>query len=199
MATKGKDKETEPKGAKPSEFENGVVSVLKDLSATISELSKDVKGVVSRVDSLELNTGNAPATAQIKEAIAKKKGEAPKVKVVERDETLQEKRIDPRYREVVDRILGEQFVAWEDYEGVLPGHFKFNVLIPAELSSVPADTHARAGCDHDKDVCKVAPDVRSKVISFAEHVNGVEEWCKLVRQNLNKYYSQNAIRSPFGQ
>ena len=62
-----------------------------------------------------------------------------------------------------------------------------NIKIPVELSSMPAEDRAKGR----------TLDIRSKAISLSQGENGVIEWCKKVRNNLNKFYTKNALKSPF--
>lgn len=175
-----------------AQMSQAIVAGQSQMMELMKGLSSELGGLSKRVGSIE-DKADRSATKETERVISKVRAETPK----EVDETIQEKRCDPRYREVVDRILGRQFKAWEEYEGVLPGHFRFVVEVPVELSSVLPETHKRAGCDHENEKCKLPADTRTKTISFAEHVNGVEEWCNKIRLNLNKFYSANALNSPF--
>ena len=87
----------------------------------------------------------------------------------------------PRYRELANQIIGEQFIVWEDYSGVPATHFRINVKIPDKISPNKGLT----------------PDIRSKAVMNAEGESGVRDWFVLIRKNLNKYYSENALQSPF--
>lgn len=177
-----------------SEFETQVIGLLRDMNTTVT-------GIDGRVKDLEKARGPKNATEETEIAIqgAEKEASPPDV-----DETIQEHRLSKQYAVIVKEVLGDQFEAWEEYEGVPPSHFRFVISIPPELSSIPKETHVKAGCDHKGErsetgekVCKVPADLRSRTLSFAEGENGVREWCVKVRQNLNKFYTQNALQSPF--
>ena len=159
----------------------------------LTTLAGEMKALGSRIESVEAAQGPETATQQI----AKVTGQKVPVKEEEVDETIEEKKLHPKHRKLVDEILGEQFNAWETYDDTNSTNFRFHIQIPADLSSVPKATHERAGCDHDEEVCKVPPDIRSKAVSLAEGENGVKNWCLKVRKNLEKFYTSNAISSPF--
>lgn len=160
-----------------------VISLLKDLN-------EEIKGLGSRVDSLENLRTDKTATQQIGEVIASKGDDFA-------DATVPELVLPPKHRQIVVDILGEQFKAWEDFDKTPSTHFLFNIEIPRQLSSIPKEQHARANCDHERNVCKLPSDVRSKAVSYAEGDNGVRTWCLKIRQNLNQFYAKEGIRSPF--
>lgn len=141
-----------------------------------------ISAIGDRLTNLE--DSQKPQTAT--DLVARHTGE-PVEKEPVKVETEPEMKISPKHRAIVDEVLGKQFYAWEDYEATDSTHFLFNIQVPKELSSLPKD---------DLEKGKVM-DVRSKAVANAAGENGVREWCQLVRKNLNNYYAQNAIRSPF--
>jgi len=188
---------TEPK--KDNKKESGASEQeLTKIVGLLESLSGQFVALETRIKKVEATAGPANATEATDVALSKAENVAPKPEVVV-DETIQERRIDPRYRKMVTDILGEQFEAWEEYSDCPPSHFRFVINVPPGLSSIPKNTHTRTGCDHDNPEvgCKVPPDLRSKTMTYAEGENGVKEWCNRVRLNLNKYYTTNALPSPF--
>ncbi len=168
------------------EFETQVIGLLKDMN-------KSITGIDDRLSAVEATQGPKNATEATNKAIDVAKEVEPPVV----DDTVQEHKLSEQYVKIVKDTLGDQFDAWEDYIGVPPSHFRFVISVPFALSSIPKETHTKAKCNHAEKICKVPPDLRSKVISFGEGENGVREWCKRVRLNLNKFYTQNAIQTPF--
>ena len=143
----------------------------------LQDMNKDMKEIKKRLVEVEQVTGLTSATDQTTAIIGD---------VVE-DDTIQDLKIHPIHRKIVDSILGEQFKAWETYDDTNSTHFMFHVQVPIKLSSIP---------EHEQKSGK-SLDIRTKAISNAEGENGVQEWCKKIRQNLNKYYTVHGIRSPF--
>ena len=154
---------------KPADSESPLIGLLEIMKDTLV-------GIDKRLLKIE-ETQPKTATEQIDKVMGKEK----------EDETVQEMKIHPRHRKIVDETLGEQFFAWESYEGVSSTHFQFNVEVPEKLSSI-------SKADRQKGQ---KTDIRSIAISLAEGENGVREWCKKIRKNLNQYYNDNAIPSPF--
>ena len=101
------------------------------------------------------------------------------------DDTLDKNYIPKRYRELADDILGTQFgLKITEFDDQMD--FQLTVIVPDALSSVSK-----------KDKAKGQMDERSRMISRALGENGVREWLMLVRQNLNRFYKQEGIESPF--
>lgn len=176
MAQKGSRKRgPDGKFAPKEEKKDPVLEVMQ-------QLNENLKALNTRVTEMEGRIGPQTATEQIKKVLGEEKKEEPA-----EDTTLAEMKIHPKHRSIVDEILGEQFQAWESYEGTNSTHFLFNIQVPTKLSSMP---------QKDREQGREL-DIRTKAISNAEGENGVREWCKLVRKNLNKFYSENAIPSPF--
>jgi hypothetical protein len=81
------------------------------------------------------------------------------------------------YLQTAKRILGEKFAFRCESSPDQP-QFIFTVIVPTEYSAI-------------KDV----PDERSKTIPNALGVNGVEEWCNLVKQNIIKSLGNNVLQT----
>ena len=169
-------------------------SELSQLLGLVKDMSSTMTGLDERIKNIERDKGTLNASIATDEAIEKVKETEVKVII---DDTIQEKRLDPRYRKIVDETLGKQFLAWEEYEGCPESHFRFVIQVPEEFSSRPASDHTRANCDHDDNKCNIPSDLRSNTMTYAKGQNGVREWCMKVRNNLNRFYSSNGITSPF--
>ena len=169
LAMHMKTHETNPVILPGTPKDNTLVDLLGSMKDTLEGLDK-------RLGKIE-ETQPKTATEQIDKVMGKEK----------EDDTVQEMKIHPRHRKIVDELLGEQFFAWESYEGVSSTHFQFNIEVPEKLSSI-----SKA----DRQKCQ-RRDIRSIAISLAEGENGVKEWCKKIRNNLSKHYNTNAIPSPF--
>lgn len=101
------------------------------------------------------------------------------------DATYPSSYIPPKFRQIVDEVLSPEFgIHIEDFPNTTD--FQFNVVVPEKYSSV---------IPQDKE--KGVRDIRSRIIPRALGENGVREWCVLIRNNLNKYYSKEGIGSPF--
>lgn len=81
------------------------------------------------------------------------------------------------FLQTAKKILGEKFSFRCEPSSDQP-QFIFTVIVPPEYSAI-------------KDV----PDERSKTIPNALGVNGVEEWCNLVKQNVLKSLGNNILQT----
>lgn len=101
------------------------------------------------------------------------------------DETYPSDYIPPKFRKIVNEVLspefGLQIVDFDDRTD-----FQVNIIVPEKYSSVTKE-------DRDKGV----DDIRSRMIPRALGENGIKDWCKLIRQNLNKFYTREGVASPF--
>ena len=101
------------------------------------------------------------------------------------DETYPQQYVPAKYRAIVTELLSEDFgVTIVDFEDRTD--FQVNIIVPERYSSVTKE-------DREKGV----EDVRSRMVARSMGENGVREWCSLIRQNLNKYYTQSGKASPF--
>jgi len=150
---------------------------MEDLVGLIQSVNTNISDLKERVIQVEKAQKPETATDQIAKVIEKEKDEA----------SYQEMKIHPKHRLLVDNILGKQFIAWESYDGIDSTHFSFSIEVPMELSSVPTEDRAKGR----------TRDIRTRVISQSAGENGVKDWCEQVRKNLNKYYTNNALPSPF--
>lgn len=85
--------------------------------------------------------------------------------------------VPQNYLNVAKKILGEKFQFRCEPSLDMP-QFIFTVVVPPEYSAI-----------------KNVPDERSKTISNALGVNGVEEWCNLVKQNVIKSLGSNILQT----
>jgi len=102
------------------------------------------------------------------------------------DETYpQDEYIPKNYRKIVDDLLSDEFgIKITDFDDRTD--FQFAIIVPEKYSSVTPE-----------DKAKGVEDIRSRMIPRSLGENGVKEWCKLIRQNLNKHYSEEGMQSPF--
>lgn len=101
------------------------------------------------------------------------------------DETYPNKYIPPKYRQLVNEILSSEFgLDITDFDDRTD--FQIHIIVPEKYSSVTPE-------DRKKGI----QDIRSRMIPRSLGENGVREWCNLVRQNLNKYYTREGVASPF--
>ena len=135
----------------------------------------------ARVLKLERIAGLLSATDKIQEAIDASPSDLPQAAPEEPSGDVQELKVHPRYRQLADGILGKQFKVWETYD-VEPTYFQFHIQVPQELSPIPKGQGL---------------DIRTRTIANSEGENGVKLWLELVRSNLNKFYSQKGVQSPF--
>lgn len=85
--------------------------------------------------------------------------------------------IPQNYLVVARKILGEKF-EFRCEPSLDQPQFIFTVIVPPEYSAI-----------------KNVPDERSKTISNALGINGVEEWCNLVKQNVLKSLGNNVLQT----
>jgi hypothetical protein len=168
---KALDAQSEPK-------KDPIIDILEMLNKNVMDLSE-------RLSVVEKKNTPLTATEEMGKIIETAKKDIPEIK----DETLVEKKIAPKHRQIVTEVLGAQFDAWETYDDVASTMFMFNVSVPLEISSMSAEDRKSGRKD----------DVRSKAISLADGENGVRDWCKKIKENLNKYWSVHGISTPFGQ
>ena len=101
------------------------------------------------------------------------------------DETYPNKYIPPKYRQIVTEILSADFgLDITDFDDRTD--FQVHIIVPEKYSSVIPE-----------DKKKGVQDIRSRMVPRSLGENGVREWCTLIRQNLNKYYTREGKASPF--
>ena len=157
------------------------LSVTPEWLKKVDDALNFVLGMKTDIDDLKKKI-SPTATDQIQKAIdeATPSVQMPPPNVIVQGGTPEYK-CHPRHKQLADEILGSQFTVWESYDGVLSTHFQFNIKVPDVISPLKGQM----------------PDIRTKAIMNAEGENGVRDWLMLVRKNLNKYYSENALQSPF--
>ena len=140
-----KEKETDPKVDK-------LEQMMTDLVGVVSKLSDKVDSMNNKTEWIK-----------------------PQVKVEEnRDEQVQDVVIPPKWRQIVDEILGKDFGLSVEYPDSGKG-FSFTILVPREKSNAP-DAH------WDFYRC----DKRTKAIGNAEGIEGVRRYCELIKRNLTR-------------
>ena len=159
-----------------AELSNKMDSVIGGLSIVGNALSKLVE-----LQTEEKKSNNEDHAGQTQPNVTKKF--VPKMD----DETYPQQYVPPKYRQIVTELLSEEFgITVTDFEDRTD--FQVNIVVPEKYSSVSKE-------DREKGV----EDIRSRMIPRALGENGVREWCSLIRQNLNKYYTQSGHASPFNR
>jgi len=158
---------------KEVKFDNSVEKKLDEVVSTINILASAVGKLV------ELQTADKKPEQTVKSDSTETY--RPKLD----DVTYPSAYIPPKFRNIVDEVLSPEFgIKIEDFENTTD--FQFSVIVPDKYSSViPTDRQ------------KGVVDIRSRIIPRALGENGVREWCMLIRNNLNKYYSKEGVGSPF--
>jgi len=154
-----------------------VISGLDKLTNAIGTLVDfTAQGIQERKEDREIITGSAKAPS-IENPISAKDAE----ETYEAPEGIY---VPAKFRKIADDILSPEFpIEIHNFDDTTD--FQIDIIVPNKYS--PADENEKIkGVDR-----------RSKRISRAQGENGVREWCNKVRENLNKYYSRNAIKSPF--
>ena len=101
------------------------------------------------------------------------------------DETYPGGYVPPAYRRIVNEVLSEEFkLRVSDFQDRT--EFQLDIIVPDRFSSV-------SKADREKGV----EDIRSRIIPRALGENGVRDWCVLIRNNLNRFYSSHGVQSPF--
>lgn len=102
------------------------------------------------------------------------------------DETYPNDNFVPKkYREAVDKHLSSDFgIRMTDFEDRT--EFQVDIIVPPKYSSLSKE-------DREKGI----EDIRTRIVSRAMGLNGVIEWCQLIRKNLSRYYAQEGMQSPF--
>lgn len=139
----------------------------KAKGTTIKDLEKMLGDVVGVVGELSKKIDNmAPKTDWIK----------PQVEVVpeEEEEGVQTTVVPPKWRKIVDEVLGTDFGLSVEYPDSGRG-FSFTIMVPKSKSNAP-DAH------WDFYRC----DKRTKAIGNAEGTEGVKKYCELVKKNLTR-------------
>lgn len=93
--------------------------------------------------------------------------------------------VPPAFREIVQELLGDEFgIRVFDFRDRTD--FQVDIIVPEKYTSTP--------------VAERFPnfvDVRSKIINRALGETGVREWVMKIRMNLNKYFTNQGLASPF--
>jgi len=76
--------------------------------------------------------------------------------------------IPPEYRKLVNEILNSKFGINVEYDNVGNG-FTYTIVVPDEYSAFTPEQKTMMGAD-----------LRSKVITYAEGINGVKKWTETV-------------------
>lgn len=176
MAKKENKKEKkEKKGAKKEDpkQEDKLDQVLNGINI--------LAGAVGKLVELQTSDKKSPETGHTKESSEREEKFNPSLD----DETYPEGYVPKKYREVVDEHLSPDFgIRIKEFDDRT--EFQVDIIVPEKYSSV-------SKADREKGI----KDIRTRVVSRSMGVNGVIEWCKLIRKNLSRFYAQEGIQSPF--
>lgn len=146
---------------------NKTAEAIKELSQTfllqVEGLTREVKAEIEAMkgEIKELRAGNAPLSPQkedLPQAVLPEKGWG----------------VPFEYRQIVETVLNKKFGIEVEPLADRPA-FLFRVIVPKEYSNA-TENHWRV----------YGMDERVKVISLAEGINGVREWCDKVFKNFNQ-------------
>lgn len=163
----------------------------KDEKDDSSASNKEVIGQINALTDAVNKIGNA--VMSVAERVEKLEGDKTEETPLntnddydtETDETINSTPVPKKFREIVDNVLSPDFgIVVEDSEDGMD--FSFTLVVPKKYSSLSKE-----------EIAAKKQDLRSIKIPRAKGENGVREWCKLVRQNLNRYYTKEGVKSPF--
>ena len=137
----------------------------------IQNLASNVQKLTQKVAELEKKN------EYTSENVLKISGYGQEASVTPPDLNVQNWQMPTSFLQTAQRILGEKFQFRCEPSLDMP-QFIFTVIVPPEYSAI-----------------KNVPDERSKTISNALGVNGVEEWCNLVKQNVIKSLGSNVLQT----
>jgi len=155
---------------KSHNFTNEVVNQDTPVNEFVTKEKFD--GLVASVEAL---------TGLIKESLVKKEEKTNQVAVdasIEPDKGV----VPPKWREIVDQVLGSDFGVNVVYPDKGRG-FLFKVIVPREKSNA-SDAHWKF----------YHADIRTRAITFADGAEGIKRYCEAVAKNLklDKRYIVNA-------
>lgn len=135
------------------------------LTDNVSKLSKDISILTDKFSVLEKKS--VEPSAEIKK-------EAPPVIPTVTSPGAQTFPLPYEYQELVQTILNGNFGVEVKALADRPA-FEFIISVPKKYSNAPEMHWKTHGCD-----------IRPKVITYAEGVNGVKEWCQRVLSNFDQ-------------
>lgn len=145
----------------------------------IEKLSKTVNTLVDGMSVLMEAQANKEVPASAPMAMT------PAMTPTQEDETKDDTYVPKNFRKLCNVILSPAFgMRVVDFDDRMD--FMVEIIVPDEFSSLTPQ-------EKEKGV----RDIRSKMIARAVGENGVKEWCQLIRQNLNKYFTKEGKASPF--
>ncbi len=178
-----KEAKKQEKEAKKNVVDVSRPMTIEDLASGLVETNKNVATIANALAKMVENVSPAGSShIKVAETAPETKEKfTPKLD----DETYPQDYMPPAYRRTIDEVLSPEFggrvVNFDDRTD-----FMIEIVVPKKYSSVPKE-------EQDKGV----EDIRSKMVSRALGVNGVREWCELVRKNLAKFYAHTGTQSPF--
>lgn len=167
--------------------ENATLKAIEALTKAIGEQGKTITGVGKRVAYLEQVREGARENQNPPMPPMPTMQTPPPVKVetppVQESVTTapQDIPVPADYRVKVDEILGKDFGISITPFTDRPS-FMLNIIVPARFKTLTPEQLEIAKCD-----------MRSKQMTYAEGTRGVEEWCKKIRINLNKFQETQGL------
>ena len=164
-----------------------------DESVGIAELSGKMDQVIGAMNTVgsalaklvEIQTTNPTEISTTDEKQTSNKDQKTSFNPTMDDPTYPKKYIPPKYRQIVTELLSEDFeLDITDFDDRTD--FQVHIIVPERYSSITPE-------DRKKGV----QDIRSRMVPRSLGENGVREWCSLIRQNLNRYYTKEGKQSPF--
>lgn len=173
----GKEKPAKKQSSESASDNKDIIAQMNELTSAVNKIAGAIVSVSGRLENLEKGSSNSTTTENTSES-----GDEDS----ELDEGgNQSVPVPSGFRKAVDEILSPDFgIDIQEIEDSID--FTFTIIVPKRFSSLSKG-----------DIEKSKQDLRSKRIPHAKGINGVKEWCKLVRQNLNRFYIKEGVASPF--
>lgn len=147
----------------------------KELEKRVIALEEALKGAVEKPRTLEAisKKDDENFDLPIEEGTEAPKPDKSRKAIIEERLGGESDMIPPKYRELTDKYLNQEFGIHLKAEHDRPMH-TFTILVPAEYSPLS-----------EEDLKFDGADIRPKVVNNSDIANEVEEWCKLVRKNFD--------------
>ena len=145
-----------------------LLSILDDINKSISDIRKEQEQIRSEIDIIKSYQSKGVEDEDGKELKQERPFSlsSPELDNIKPDLSDEFQTIPVNIRKEVDEILGKSFDIKIVPNATLP-NFAFSIIVP----------------DKYKDIT-VQKDVRTKIVSNAEGLNGIRDWCNKVKNNL---------------
>ncbi|RJO60385.1 hypothetical protein C4544_05160 [candidate division WS5 bacterium] len=134
----------------------------KDLETLVSVVS----GLAESIEKLNQKIDNKPQEQELKDKFEEKSG------VHIKPEDSSGNYIPPKWREIVNKILGEDFGIKVVYPDSGSG-FLFKIIVPESKSNM-TETHRM----------RHKTDVRTKALGYSDAISGIQVFCEKIAVNL---------------